>query len=249
MNKKHIIATALMVVGLIAVAPAAQAADCVPSEAVPAVPASIAEGWYTESDDNAPVATDTGVVFTADGVKATGLRTVTSYPFADASGQSYTSYFHDRLVIDVEGEPYGAGNWRNDYSSVTFIDGGVYVNLPGIGWTSSTLDEVKALFPGAIVTSRGYHMDSNAPAGTTATIQEAWIAPVAEVPAVECPAIVVPPAETPAPVAPVAQKPVPVELAATGMDDVNPIVLIGGVLLLGAGVALTVAHRRRTARA
>lgn len=148
----------------------------VDEEAVEPVAPSIAAGWYTEADDTAPVATDSGIVFTADGAKATGLRTGTNYPFAEASGQSYTAYFHDRLVIDVVGEPYGPANWRNDYSSVTFIDGGVYVNLPGSGWQSTTLGAVQALFPDAVVTSRGYHMDSNAPAGTTATITEAWVA-------------------------------------------------------------------------
>lgn len=256
--KKNIIAAVLLTVGLISIAPAAQAADCVPSEAVPAVPASIAEGWYTEQDDNAPVAGDTGLVFTADGVKATGLRTSTSYSFAEASGQSYSAYFHDRLVIDPVGEPYGAGNWRNDYSSITFIDGGVYVNVPGSGWQSITLDEAKALFPDAVVTSRGYHMDSNAPAGTTATIQEAWVAPVAEIPAVTCPVVeepvteepVVeqPVAEQPAPAAPAPQTEVPMELAATGMDDFNPFILLAGGLLVAGGIVTWVVGRRRAAR-
>lgn len=149
--------------------------------AVPAVAPSIAEGWYTEADDAAPVATDEGLVFTAPGGQAVGVRTATSFPLADLTGESYTDVFHDRAVLDADGEPFGAGNWRNDYTSLTFLSADtVYVS--GLNVTM-TLDEVKAAYTGTI-TSFGYHMDSNAAAGTTAVVTgEPYVAGVAEIPA------------------------------------------------------------------
>lgn len=133
-------------------------------------PATIEAGWYTEPDDEAPVASDTGITFTADGTQATGLRTAASGEFADVTGVTLPvpaddPLFHERLVIDVEGEPFGAGHWRNDYLSVNFVPGGVYVNTPASGWQTLSLADAQALFPGADVTSIGFHLDSNAPEG------------------------------------------------------------------------------------
>lgn len=133
-------------------------------------PATIEAGWYTEADDEAPVASDAGLTFTADGTQATGLRTATTGELADVTGVTLPvpaddPYFHERLVVDVEGEPFGAGHWRNDYLSLNFVAGGVYVNTPASGWQTLSLDDVKALFPGADVTSIGFHLDSNTPEG------------------------------------------------------------------------------------
>lgn len=160
-----------------------QRSDWVAGEpAVPAAPASIAEGWYTEPDDAAPVATEDGLVFTAPGGQAVGVRTATSFPLADLTGESYTDVFHDRAVLDADGEPFGAGNWRNDYTSLTFLSADM-VYVSGLNVTM-TLDEVKAAYTGTI-TSFGYHMDSNAAAGTTAVVTgEPYVPGVAEIPAV-----------------------------------------------------------------
>lgn len=135
----------------------------------PAVAPSIDGNWYTEGDDAAPVATDGGLVFTgpgdgrAVGVRAEDNRALDGYEIPiSASGD----YFHVRLVLDVVGSPFG--NWRDDYLSATQLDdGSFYIGALG---DSLTTDEILAAYPGVWVTSVGYHLDSNAPAGTTAVV-------------------------------------------------------------------------------
>jgi hypothetical protein len=141
--------------------------------AIPAVPASIKAGWYTESDDVAPTVSDAGLTFTAPGGKAVGLRYTTSIPLEDVTGESYTEVLHDRAVLDADGTPFsslGLPAWRDDYTSLTFLSADtVYVS--GLNVTM-TLAEVQAAYDGTI-TSFGYHMDSNAVADTVATLSAA----------------------------------------------------------------------------
>jgi len=146
---------------------------------IPAVPASIAAGWYTEADDAAPVIDGTSLVFTAPGGQAVGLRYATSFPVADLVGKSYSAVFHDRAVVDVDGTPFGT--WRDDYLSLTFLsEGTVWVAGANV---EMTLADAIATYPGT-VTSFGYHMDSNAAAGTTHSVEGLVVPGTPAVPAV-----------------------------------------------------------------
>lgn len=129
---------------------------------IPAVPASIEADWYTEGDDAAPTIDGESLVFTAPGSQAVGLRYATSFPVSELSGQSYTDVFHDRAVVDVDGTPFGT--WRDDYLSLTFLSADT-VWVAGAN-VEMTLADAIAAYPGT-VTSFGYHMDSNAAAGTS----------------------------------------------------------------------------------
>lgn len=135
-----------------------------------AVAPSIVEGWKTESDDAAPTIVGSDLVFTAPGGKAVGLRHAVSYNISELTGQSYSDVFHDRAVVNIDAEYFtGAQAWRNDYLSLTFLSADTVFIPGGIG--VKTLAEAKSLFPGTI-TSFGYHMDSNAAAGTVYTVED-----------------------------------------------------------------------------
>lgn len=150
------------------------------STAAPKV-GKITGGWYTETDDTAPRVVAGDLVFTAPGNDAVGIRKVTSYPIADLVQPAYTAtgdtpFLHVRAVVDVDGTYVWADGkqWHDDYLSLSFLsDGTVYVSAMG---QSYTLDEVKAQFPGTI-TSIGFHFDSNAPAGASATLTSTELKP------------------------------------------------------------------------
>jgi hypothetical protein len=138
------------------------------SDWVAGTPATLKAGWYTEADDAAPTVSDAGLTFTAPGGQAVGVRSASLFGLGALSREGedswYTDLFHFRAVLDADGEPFGAGNWRNDYTSLTFLTADT-VWVSGLN-VEMTLDAVKAAYTGTI-TSVGYHLDSNAPAGTS----------------------------------------------------------------------------------
>lgn len=134
--------------------------------------------WYTEGDDNAPVATPAGLTFTGGTGKATGLRVPASGNLQGWAPVSYnatgaTDKFYFRIVIDStpnngDGHPY---------SSLT-VTSGSPVTLDSIAYSnklggSFTLAEIANLYPHAVITSVGFHLDSAAAADDTVTLTSA----------------------------------------------------------------------------
>lgn len=154
--------------------------------AVEAVPASAGEGWYTEGDDAAPTVTDEAVTFTKIDARAVGLRTAASGDLAGFTaswtGTAGDEFSHLRIVVDKAASAAETGNWRDDYQSLTVIDAGQAASGTSVVWVAganvtSTIDEYAAANPGAVITSLGFHVDTNAPAGTEASVTSASFGP------------------------------------------------------------------------
>jgi hypothetical protein len=233
---------------------AATEAECpLPVQVTPLACVPVGD-WYTEDDDEAPVSTEDGLVFTGGSGSASGIRVAatgnlqgwTSVSY-DASGSTDVFYF--RLVLDTA--VGNGGGWP--YTSVTVtsgspvtLDSTAYVSKLG---ASFTLAQIANLYPNAVITSAGFHLDSAATSedvvtlasvtGPCATVDFTY---TEEPPVVE-PPVVVPPVVTPsgpAPVEPVANVvPTAVEadsLAETGVDATGMLSVAGlGLLILALG--------------
>jgi hypothetical protein len=137
-------------------------------------------GWYTEGDDAAPTVTDEGTLFEDAGSIATGIRVASDFPLSALPTITYTAtgegteFFHVRLVVDNVEDAEVTGNRRDDYQSLSVLSGSP-VTLDSTVWVpganvSITIAEYLEANAGTVVTSVGFHLDTNAPEGTAVLV-------------------------------------------------------------------------------
>lgn len=132
--------------------------------------------WYTESDDALPVSSNAGLVFTGSNPQAVGIRTVASGNLQGWTSVSYsatgdTGLFYYRIVVDASADG-GAS-----YSSLT-VTSGSPVTLASTAYSnklgaSHTLAEFAEIWPNAVITSVGFHLDSAATSEQSVTLASA----------------------------------------------------------------------------
>jgi hypothetical protein len=225
----------------------------------------VASGWYTESDDVAPVEIENGLLFEANGSQAVGLR-------AAASGnlQGWTSLSFDASNIDEFFFRLTISSPEDGftYKSLSFPGTSTITQDSVVYQTGLTLAETAELYPNATITSIGFQTNSGAVAGYQSVLSsvngcglDVSFVPVVEepeepvtpeepvepTPEPEQPVVTPEPTETPVPVAAATTTTDATTLASTGGNDGWLVGIIGAILALG-GTALFFANHALKAR-